>query len=256
VAINAKKQAKTEVTIDAKGVYYKDLNERIQEVLADGAGEITLINVNGQRYIGNGIRSKAKIVIEGVPGNDLAAFMDGLTLIVKSNAQDGVCNTMNDGKVVIWGDAGDVLGYGMRGGKLFIKGNVGYRVGIHMKEYKSQIPVIIVGGTARDFLCEYMAGGIAVLLGLGSSDDSQLVGDFVGTGMHGGILYIRGKVDERTLGKEVAPFELDDKDRLILKKHLKEYCEEFGLDIKEIMKKEFTKLIPYSHRPYGKIYAY
>ena len=260
MAVNAKRQAKKHVAtkkiIDAKRVYYKDLNDLIHKALAEGAKEITLTNVNGQRYIGNGVKSKVKIVIEGVPGNDLAAFMDGPTLIIKSNAQDGVCNTMNDGKVVIWGDAGDVLGYGMRGGKLFIKGNVGYRVGIHMKEYENQIPVIIAGGCARDFLGEYMAGGIAILLGLGLGENDELVGDFVGTGMHGGIIFIRGKVDQRTLGKEVAPFDLDDKDRQTLRKHLKEYCDEFGLDLKEIMKKEFTKLIPYSHRPYGNIYAY
>ncbi len=43
---------------------------------------------------------------------------------------------MNAGKIVVHGHAGDVLGYAMRGGKLFIKGDVGYRVGIHMKEYE------------------------------------------------------------------------------------------------------------------------
>ncbi len=256
MAIAARKYAKNTHIIDARGVYYRDLNEEIQKVLCDGAEEIALINVNGQRYIGNGIRSQAKIIIEGVPGNDLATFMDGLTLIVRSNVQDGACNTMNDGKVVVWGDAGDVLGYGMRGGKLFIRGNVGYRVGIHMKEYQSRVPAIVVGGTARDFLGEYMAGGVVVLLGLDSKDDPDLVGDFVGTGMHGGTIYIRGVVDERTLGKEVAPFELDKEDLRILRKYLKEYCEDFELDIKEVMKKEFIKLIPYSHRPYGKIYAY
>lgn len=256
MATNAKKQTKTKIVIDARGVYYKDLNEQIHQILANGAKEITLANVNGQRYIADGVKSKARIFVEGVPGNDLAAFMDGPTLIVKSNAQDGACNTMNDGKVVVWGDAGDVLGYGMRGGKLFIKGNVGYRVGIHMKEYKKQVPVIIAGGTARDFLGEYMAGGIVILLGLGLKNSDDLVGDFVGTGMHGGVLYIRGDVDEHTLGKEVASFKLDDKDKQVLRKHLKEYCDEFGLDLKEIMKKKFTKLIPYSHRPYGKIYAY
>ena len=63
-------------------------------------------------------------------------FMDGPTLEVFGNAQDGVGNTMNAGTVIVHGDAGDVLGYGMRGGKVFIKGDVGYRVGIHMKAYE------------------------------------------------------------------------------------------------------------------------
>lgn len=257
MAIGAKRQEDSlKRTIDAKGVYYKDLNDQIHEALANGAEEITLLNVNGQRYIGNAVQSKVRIIIEGVPGNDLAAFMDGPTLIVKSNAQDGACNTMNDGKVVVWGNAGDVLGYGMRGGKLFVRGNVGYRVGIHMKEYMDKVPVIIAGGNAGDFLGEYMAGGIIILLGLESKNDDDLVGDFVGTGMHGGVLYVRGRIEDYKLGKEVATFELDKKDEKILQSHLKEYCDEFGLDLKEILKKKFTKLIPFSHRPYGKIYAY
>ena len=111
--------------IDAKNLHYRDLNDQIHQALGHGAKEILLRNVNGQRYIGNGIRGNLKISIEGVPGNDLAAFMDGPSIIVNSNAQDAVGNTMNSGKVVIHGHAGDVLGYGMRGGKLFIQGRCG-----------------------------------------------------------------------------------------------------------------------------------
>src|SRR5512143_2254005 len=139
------------MTIDAKGVYYRELNEKVRAAVLAGDADITINNVNGQRYIGDGIKASATITVNGVPGNDLAAFMDGPTLIVNGNAQDGVANTMNEGKIVISGHAGDVLGYGMRGGKLFIKGDVGYRVGIHMKGFKDKLPVIVAGGTAGDF---------------------------------------------------------------------------------------------------------
>lgn len=105
-------------------------------------------------------------------------------IIVKSNTQDCVGNTMNDGKVVVHGNAGDVLGYGMRGGRLFIKGDVGYRVGIHMKAYMDKNPVLIAGGFARDFLGEYMAGGLLIVLGL--NRHNPVVGKFIGTGTHGG----------------------------------------------------------------------
>lgn len=103
------------VVINAKGLHYRDLNRKIKGAVSEGAEEILLINVNGQRYIGAGLKGNVKIIIDGVPGNDLAAFMEGPTIIVESNAQDCVCNTMNDGVVVVHGDAGDVLGYGMRG---------------------------------------------------------------------------------------------------------------------------------------------
>lgn len=243
------------VEIDAKNLHYRDLNDQIHQALGHGAKEILLRNVNGQRYIGDGIRGNIKIWIEGVPGNDLAAFMDGPSIIVKSNAQDAVGNTMNSGKVVIHGHAGDVLGYGMRGGKLFIQGDVGYRVGIHMKAFKKHVPVIIVGGTARDFLGEYQAGGVIILLGL-DRDGMPLAGNYIGTGMHGGVIYVRGEVDPFQLGKEVSISSVDETDERQLRLYLKEFCDEFGLSMDDVMRDRFMKLLPTHLRPYGKIYAY
>ncbi|NMG82898.1 MAG: hypothetical protein GIS02_01675 [Methanosarcinales archaeon] len=50
--------------------------------------------------------------------------------------------------------------------------------------------------------------------------------------------------------------ELDEKDLKLLKKHLAELCEYFGLDLEEVMSKPFVKLLPVSSRPYGNLYAY
>jgi len=242
--------------IDCKGMYYKKLNKMIRDAIDKNETEFVLNNINGQRYIGNGINEKIKITINGVPGNDLATFMNGPSLIINANGQDGLANTMNAGEIIVHGSAGDVLGYGMRGGKLLIRDNVGYRTGIHMKEYKKQVPVIIVGGVAGDFCGEYMAGGVLVLLGLDKDDDTPIAGDYLGTGMHGGVIYIRGEVEEHTLGAEVSVLELNDKDIKLLKKHLGEYCKHFGLDLEEVMSKPFIKLLPVSSRPYGNLYAY
>lgn len=242
--------------IDATGIYYRELNQMIREAITQGETELELVGVNGQRYIADGISEKVRILIHGVPGNDLSAFMNGPTVIVYSNVQDGVANTMNDGKIVVHGHAGDVLGYGMRGGKLFIRGDVGYRVGIHMKAYKTQEPVIVVGGRAGDFLGEYMAGGILILLGLGSQDGQPLAGNYLGTGMHGGRIFVRGPVNRHQLGAEVGTRELDEEDRKLLQSLLQEFCEELCLDYQEVMSKEFIKLVPVSHRPYGRLYAY
>lgn len=257
MATTAKKaEDRKTVTIDAQGVYYKQLNERVRELSDEGAVEIVLNGVNGQRYIGDGLQSQVRIVINGVPGNDLAVFMDGPTVVVNDNAQDGVGNTMNRGKVIINGNAGDVIGYGMRGGKVFVSGNIGYRVGIHMKSFKEQVPVIVAGGHAGDFFGEYMAGGILILLGMGSEDDGPVVGSYVGTGMHGGTIYLRGKFDERQLGSEVRPFELEDSDRETLTSLLAEFSADTGKDISKVDIEEFTKLQPFSHRPYGNLYVY
>src|SRR5512147_2174470 len=156
--------------IDANGIYYKDLNDKVHTAVAAGAEKIELQNVNGQYFIGDGINKPVTITIHGVPGNDLGAFMNGATIIVKENGQDNIGNTMNAGKVVVHGHAGDVLGYGMRGGRVHILKDVGYRVGIHMKSFDENKPVLIAGGKAGDFFGEYMAGGVLILLGMFSDN--------------------------------------------------------------------------------------
>jgi glutamate synthase domain-containing protein 3 len=143
----------------------------------------------------------------------------------------------------------------MRGGKLFIRGNVGYRVGIHMKEYRDMMPVLVVGGTAGAFFGEYMAGGRLVLLGLDRPDGAPLAGDYLGTGMHGGVIYLRGRPDESTLGKEVKLFDLDESDWAFLEPLLEEFCRYYGREFAEVRGADFCKLIPVSHRPYGRLYT-
>ncbi|HHW15250.1 MAG TPA: hypothetical protein GXX28_10010, partial [Firmicutes bacterium] len=142
--------------IAAQSVEYRELNALVRAAVAAGERELVLTEVNGQRYLGVGLTEPVKLEIHGVAGNDLGAFMDGPTLEVWGNAQDGVGNTMSSGRVVIHGSAGDVLGYAMRGGRILVRGEVGYRVGIHMKSYQDQVPAIVIGGRAGDFLGEYM----------------------------------------------------------------------------------------------------
>ena len=134
--------------------------------IAGGTRKLEIHNVSGQRYIGTGIRLPVEIDIFGVAGNDLGAFLDGPSIRVHGHAQDGCGNTMNSGEIIIHGHAGDVVGLSSRGGKIFIRDSVGYRAGIHMKEYQDKKPVLVIGGAAQDFLGEYMAGGIIILLGL------------------------------------------------------------------------------------------
>jgi len=259
-------------TIDSDGLNYRDLNLRIKALLADAgcsnqATIIELKNILGQRYIGDGIKAETKIKIYGTPGNDLAAFMDGPEIEIFGNGQDGVGNTMNSGEIIIHGDCGDILGYSMRGGQIYIKGNVGYRSGIHMKSYLEKIPVIVVGGKAGNFLGEYMAGGIIMVLGISEANNKNnqincsksIVGDYVGTGMHGGTIYIREKVEDYKLGREVNKSSIDNTDIEILKKYIFKFSEYFefrGSEINNIDLQEFIKLTPHSHRPYGKLYAY
>lgn len=240
-------------TVDAAGMHYRDLNFLLKSN-NNPIKSFHVRNVSGQRYIGTGLKGNMELHIYGTPGNDLAAFLDGPNIYVHGNAQDGVGNTMNSGKVVVYGHAGDIAGYSMRGGKIFIRDDAGYRVGIHMKEYGSQKPILMVGGTAQDFLGEYMAGGILVILGLKLKDGEGHKAKFVGTGMHGGVIYIRGKVAHT--GKEVKIMELEEGDIALLRPLIEEFCNYFKFDPNTVLTEEFRKLIPFSTRPYGRLYAY
>jgi glutamate synthase domain-containing protein 3 len=238
-------------TINASNMHYRDLNFLLKSH-SNKTKRIDIYNVNGQRYIGTGLKSNVEIHIYGTPGNDLAAFMDGPTIYVHGNAQDGVGNTMNSGKVIVYGRAGDVAGYAMRGGKIFIRDDAGYRVGIHMKEYGDQKPILVVGGTVQDFLGEYMAGGILVVLGLTLNNGESHKAKFVGTGMHGGTIYVRGRVAH--IGKEVKIMELEENDMSLLKPSSRNSAATLTLT-NEILTGEFKKLIPFSTRPYGRTYT-
>jgi glutamate synthase domain-containing protein 3 len=163
---------------------------------------------------------------------------------------------MNNGEIIIHGHAGDILGLSARGGKIFVREDVGYRAGIHMKEYQDKKPMVVIGGTAQDFLGEYMAGGILILLGLNLKEREQHKANFIGTGMHGGVIYMRGEVQKFQLGKEVGGAELDENDHSILKELVGEFASHFGHDAEKILKYKFTKLFPLYLRPYGRLYAY
>ena len=244
------------VKIDASGVFYKELNARLREVVSDGIQKVELHNIYGQRYIGTDLDKPVEIEIFGTPGNDLGAFMDGPKITVHGNAQDGCGNTMNNGEIIVHGHAGDITGLSARGGKIFVRDDVGYRAGIHMKEYQDKKPVVVIGGTAQDFLGEYMAGGVLILLGLNLKEGEYHKANFIGTGMHSGIIYMRGNVQDFQLGKEVGIAELDEKDSLVLKELVSEFASHFGYDAEEILRHKFTKLFPLYLRPYGRLYAY
>jgi glutamate synthase domain-containing protein 3 len=244
------------VTIDARGIFHRELNARLRQLAWNGTRKIELRNVYGQRYIGTDLGRPIEIEIFGTPGNDLGAFMDGPKIIVHGNAQDGCGNTMNNGQIVIHGHAGDILGLSARGGKIFVREDAGYRAAIHMKEYQGKRPVVVIGGTAQDFLGEYMAGGILVLLGLNLKEKEGHKANFIGTGMHGGVIYLRGEVQEYQLGKEVGVAEPSENDYLTLKELVGEFAYHFNRDAEKILKHKFVKLFPLYLRPYGRLYAY
>ncbi len=245
----------TTIKVDAECIYYRELNCMLRQIIcADKLERLEIHNVCGQRYIGTDLPTTIPIDIYGTPGNDLGAFMNGPKITVHGNAQDGCGNTMNEGEIVVEGHAGDVTGNSMRGGKIFVKDYVGYRVGIHMKEYQHKIPKIVIGQTAGDFLAEYMAGGVILILGLNLQGCEKCKARFVGTGMHGGVIYERGEILEPVSGTKIMP--VGKRDMKQIEGLVQEYCKHFGGDPKEISAGKFKKILPVSKRPYAKLFSH
>lgn len=242
--------------LDCRGKHYREVNAMVEEWWEAGEREIILEGVNGQRYIGRTLSGSGYIEARGTPGDDLGMFMDGATIRVKGNAQDGTGNTMNSGKIIVEGDARDITGLSMRGGKIWIKGSVGYRAGIHMKSYEDDYPIIVVGGTTGDFLGEYMAGGLILILGLGLDKGCSPVGKFIASGMHGGTIFIRGKLTEKQVGKGIGIEEVSEEQLREINNYLEEYSGDLKINLPDFLPKDWVRAFPLTTRPYGRLYAY
>lgn len=237
--------------IDAKGKYFKTLNE---EIRATADADLTIENLMGQRYIGAGIGGKS-LLLYGVPGNDLGCYLNGGTIRVAGNAQDQTGDTMNAGAILVEGSSGDATGYAMRGGKIFVQGNAGYRVGIHMKAYKDQQPVIVVGGETGSFLGEYQAGGTIIVLGLHSGGRAP-VGSLCCAGMHGGRMFLRCRELPPDLPQQVNASRATPEDLASIDGYLDDFCKTFGMDKQPVLNDPFFLITPNTKNPYKSLYTF
>jgi glutamate synthase domain-containing protein 3 len=243
------RQREVRMSIIAQHLDFKELNEMIK-----GAGEYVHIeDCYGQRFIGSALSGKT-LAIDGTPGNALGAYLDGATIEVRGNAQDATGDTMNDGKIIIHGNAGDALGYAMRGGSIFVKGNAGYRAGIHMKEYKDKKPQLVIGGKTGSFLGEYLAGGLIVILGIGA-EGVPPVGNFTGTGMHGGKIFIRTDCELVGLPAQVVVETATKDDLKEIEPLITEFDGYFNIGAKKLLKDKFLLLKPNAKNPYKQLYT-
>jgi glutamate synthase domain-containing protein 3 len=240
------------MTYNAGILNYKDLNADIKKEFFN-SNEISVDGVLGQRYLGGALKPGSILKIYGTPGNDLGCYNDGGIIEVFGNAQEGTANTMNGGSIIIHGNCGDAAGYAMRGGEIFIKGYAGYRAGIHMKEYTGKIPVVVIGQNTGDFLGEYMAGGIILVLNV--NNEKNPVGKFCAMGMHGGKIFIRGDMMPTGLKKDIEVRPADVVELSQISKIILRYGELFSIDTASMLQDAYTVLQPKSSRPYGNMYV-
>jgi glutamate synthase (ferredoxin) len=141
-----------------------------------------------KRYGNTGFTGNITLNFQGAAGQSFGAFnLNGMTLHLQGEANDYVGKGMNGGEIVIVPPAGAtfapednvILGntclYGATGGSLYANGRAGERFAVRNSMGKA----VIEG--AGDHCCEYMTGGVIVVLGP--------VGRNVGAGMTGGLAY-------------------------------------------------------------------
>ncbi len=83
-----------------------------------------------------------------------------------------------------------------------------------------------------------------------------MVGDYCGTGMHGGVLYLRGDVDHFHIAKRfVAITEANEDELAAIMPALREFCELFDYDLDAVLDERFWVVRPFSHKPFASNYA-
>ncbi|NJO95735.1 MAG: glutamate synthase large subunit [Pleurocapsa sp. CRU_1_2] len=140
------------------------------------------------QYGNSGFAGEITLIFKGSAGQSFGAFnLPGMKLIIAGEANDYVGKGMHGGEIIIAPnsnstyDAGTnvIIGntclYGATGGALYANGRAGERFAVR----NSMAKAVIEG--AGDHCCEYMTGGLVVVLGE--------VGRNVGAGMTGGLGY-------------------------------------------------------------------
>ncbi len=139
-------------------------------------------------YGDSGFEGEIKLNFQGYAGQSFGAFNHpGMKITLTGEANDYVGKGMHGGEIVIKPPAtagydtsassivGNTCLYGATGGTLYANGRAGERFGV-----RNSVGKAVIEG-AGDHCCEYMTGGVIVVLGS--------VGRNVGAGMTGGIGY-------------------------------------------------------------------
>ncbi len=171
--------------------------------------------------------------LHGSAGNSFGAFMPaGITLRLTGDANDYVGKGLSGGRVIVRPPddlgcvaeenviGGNVVAYGATGGELFIRGRVGERFCV-----RNSGAVAVVEGVG-DHGCEYMTGGVAVVLGP--------TGRNFAAGMSGGVAYVydpNRRFADRVNAEMVDLDPLDDGEEQRLAELIDRHVEETGSDV-------------------------
>jgi glutamate synthase (NADPH/NADH) large chain len=182
-------------------------------------------------YGGAGLpENTIEVSFHGSAGQSLGAFIPkGLTLRLYGDANDYVGKGLSGGRVIVQPDekatfkshenviAGNVIGYGSTSGEIFIRGMVGERFCVR----NSGATAVVEG--VGDHGCEYMTGGVAVVLGS--------TGRNFGAGMSGGVAYVLDLHPRLVNPDMVDVIELDAMRNTQIKEIISKFYAETGSEV-------------------------
>ncbi len=210
------------------------------------------------RHGGDGLPDDTICVdFAGSAGQSFGAFVPrGITLRLEGDANDYFGKGLSGGRLTLRPPAtatfvaeenviaGNVILYGATSGQVFIRGIVGERFCVR----NSGAEAVVEG--VGDHGCEYMTGGVAVILGQ--------TGRNFGAGMSGGIAYVLdvdGRFRDRLNTEMVAIEDLDDEDRKRLEELVASHQRETGSTVAEALLADwaasldrFVKVMPTDYR--------
>ena len=172
------------------------------------------------------------LTLTGSAGQSFGAFVpNGITLRLEGDANDYVGKGLSGGRIVVRPDrsatfdaseqiiAGNTIAYGATSGQIFLRGQAGERFCVR----NSGATAVVEG--VGDHGCEYMTGGIVVVLGQ--------TGRNFAAGMSGGVAYVLD-LDEGRVNKELVELgAVEGDERETLEKLVRQHAEETGSTVAE-----------------------
>jgi glutamate synthase (NADPH/NADH) large chain len=213
------------------------------------SGEVT------RRCGGKGLPDDTiEVTLRGSAGQSFGGFaVRGVTLRLFGDANDYVGKGLSGGRLVVRPDetaafvaedqiiAGNTILYGATDGELFCRGRVGERFAV-----RNSGAVAVVEGVG-DHGCEYMTGGVVVVLGP--------TGRNFAAGMSGGTAYV-WRLDARLVNRELVDLEpLTAEQRMTVHELVERHAAETGSPVAGGLLKrwitevdEFTAVVPRQYR--------
>jgi len=197
-----------------------------------------------------------QIRFQGSAGQSFGAFVPkGITLTLEGDANDYTGKGLSGGKIIVLPPkkasfvpeeniiVGNVVLYGATAGEAYFRGIAGERFCVRNSGAKT-----VVEGVG-DHGCEYMTGGLVVVLGK--------TGRNFAAGMSGGLALIHDPAGEfkQNCNLDMVELErLDEEDQLILKELLQNHYQYTGSTVAEKILKNFEKELLHFVKVYPKDY--